>query len=245
MPNPSTSPRTGPLFYQPDLTLPYLTPEESHHAVSVLRMRIGDRLEVTDGKGNLAGAELTSDEKRKAGIRILDSQQIPRRDFSIHLAIAPTKNIDRMEWLVEKVVEIGVDKITFVKCAKSERPSVPMDRLNKLAVSAMKQSGQAWLPQLTEMTPFGSFVSAAKDPQRFIAFVDGSNPEHLAHVVQPTGDRTLLIGPEGDFTPDELERALQHGFRKVSLGPHRLRTETAGLYGVVVLAAAMATAHEA
>lgn len=236
MPSPSTSPRTGPLFYQPDLTLPYLTPEESHHAVSVLRMRIGDRLEVTDGKGNLAGAELTSDEKRKAGIRILDSQQIPRRDFSIHLAIAPTKNIDRMEWLVEKVVEIGVDKITFVKCAKSERPSVPMDRLNKLAVSAMKQSGQAWLPQLAGMIPLKDFLESATESQRFIAHVDSGNPDHLFTLAKPNGQCVVLIGPEGDFAPEELTVALAAGFRKVSLGTNRLRTETAGLVSVALLA---------
>lgn len=245
MPNPSTSLRTGPLFYQPDLTLPYLTPEESHHALRVLRMRAGDTLEVTDGLGTLASAELTGAEGQNAGFRILKTQKIPRRSATIHLAIAPTKNIDRMEWMVEKVVEIGVEKVTFVKCAKSERPHVPMDRLNKLVISAMKQSRQAWLTQLNDMTTFMSFVSAVKDPQRFIAYVDGSNPEHLAQVIQPTGDRTLLIGPEGDFTQDELGLALQHGFRKVNLGPHRLRTETAGLYGVVILAAAAVAGREA
>lgn len=223
------------LFYLPDLTVPYLTPDESHHALHVLRLRVGDTFEVTDGQGALASAELTSEDKRKAGFRIIESRLIPKRSFSIHLAIAPTKNIDRMEWLVEKCTEIGVDKITFVRCKTSERPSVPLERLQKLALSAMKQSKQAWLPMLVDMTPFKDFVQNIGEPQRFIAYVDASNPNHLTKLLKPAGDRVLLIGPEGDFTKEELDRAIDKGFRKVSLGANRLRTETAGLYGVVVM----------
>lgn len=226
-----------PLFYQPDLALSHLTPEESHHAIHVLRLRVGDAIEVTDGLGTLASAELTSDEKRKAGFRIIQSHKIPRRPFSIHLAIAPTKNIDRMEWLVEKCTEIGIDKITFVRCKTSERPTIPLERLQKLVLSAMKQSRQAWLPELVDMTPFKDFVGRVAEPQRLIAYVDATNPHHLSTFLKPKGDRVLLIGPEGDFTREELDQALGSGFNKVSLGPNRLRTETAGLYGVVVMAA--------
>lgn len=223
------------LFYQPDLTLSHLTSEETHHALRVLRMRIGDPLEVTDGKGTLVTAELTSDEKRGAGFRIIETHKVPKRAPSIHLAIAPTKNIDRMEWLVEKCSEIGIDKITFVRCKTSERPTVPLERLQKLALSAMKQSRQAWLPELVDMIPFKDFLGRVTEPQRFIAYVDPTNPNYLSTAVKPKDDRVLLIGPEGDFTTEELDLALGNGFRKVSLGPNRLRTETAGVVGVVVM----------
>ena len=225
-----------PLFYQPDLALSHLTPEESHHAIHVLRLRIGDAIEVTDGLGTLASAELTSTESRKAGFRVLHSQRTPKREPSTHLAIAPTKNIDRMEWLVEKCTEIGVEKITFVRCKTSERPTVPLDRLQKLALSALKQSRQAWLPTLVDMTLFKDFVSRVDEPRRFIAHVDTTHPDHLSTVAEDAGDRVLLVGPEGDFTNEELDLAVKHGFKKVSLGPNRLRTETAGLVGVVIMA---------
>jgi 16S rRNA (uracil1498-N3)-methyltransferase len=140
-----------------------------------------------------------------------------------------------MEWLVEKCTEIGIDKITFLRCKTSERPSVPLERLQKLALSAMKQSRQAWLPELTDMTPFKEFVGLVSEPQRFIAYVDTSNPDLLSKLVKPEGDQVLLIGPEGDFTKEELDLAIEHGFKKVSLGPNRLRTETAGLVGLVMI----------
>ncbi|MBL7849024.1 MAG: 16S rRNA (uracil(1498)-N(3))-methyltransferase [Cyclobacteriaceae bacterium] len=223
------------LFYQPDLTIPYLTPEESHHAIRVLRLRTGDSIELTDGKGALASAILTSTDERKAGFSLKSTQQIPGRSYRVHLAIAPTKNIDRMEWLVEKVIEIGVERITFVRCKTSERPSVPLDRLQKLAISAMKQSKQAWLPEVVDMMPFKDFLLSVKEDHRYIAYVDDSNPDHLFSVANPGGSYVVLIGPEGDFTSEELAMALANGFRKVSLGPNRLRTETAGVYGVTAL----------
>lgn len=224
-----------PLFYQPDLTYSHLTPEESQHALKVLRLRVGDAIEVTDGLGTMVSAELTSTEGKNASFRILSSKKLPKREPSLHLAIAPTKNIDRMEWLVEKCTEIGIDKITFIRCKTSERPSVPFERLQKLALSAMKQSRQAWLPQLTDMTSFKDFVGSVAEPQRFIAYVDASNPDLLSRLVKPVGDQVLLIGPEGDFTKEELDLAIERGFKKVSLGPNRLRTETAGLVGVVII----------
>lgn len=223
------------LFYQPDLTVPHLTPEESHHAIRVLRLRTGDSIELTDGKGALASAILTSTDERKAGFSLKSTQQIPGRSYRVHLAIAPTKNIDRMEWLVEKVTEIGIDKITFVHCKTSERPSVPLERLQKLVVSAMKQSKQVCLPVITDIVQFKDFLPTVTEDQRFIAFVDESNPDHLSKVAKPGGKYLILIGPEGDFTAAELSMALANGFRKVSLGPNRLRTETAGVYGVTAL----------
>lgn len=201
-------------------------------------MRAGDSLELTDGKGTLCQATLTTIDERKTGYTISAKQHIPQRPYSIHLAIAPTKNMDRMEWMVEKITEIGVDKISFVRCKTSERPSISLDRLQKLAISAMKQSKQSWLPELVDMIPFKEFLTSVTEEQRFIAYVDDSNPDHLASVVKPGGKYVLLIGPEGDFTTEELGAALENGFRKVSLGKNRLRTETAGMVGVVMLSAA-------
>jgi len=225
-----------PVFFQPDFSLSHLTQEESHHAVRVLRMRVGDKLEVTDGQGTLASAELTSTESQNAGFRILHSTKVPARVSKIHLAIAPTKNIDRIEWMVEKVVEIGVERITFIKCAKSERRTVPIDRLNKLVVAAIKQSRQAWLTMLSDVTDFSSFIENVRDGQRFIAHVDASNPDHLMKVASPGSDCTVVVGPEGDFTNEEVVLASNNKFLKVSLGPNRLRTETAGIYAVTCLA---------
>jgi len=223
------------LFYQPDLTIPHLTPEESHHAVRVLRLRAGDAIELTDGKGTLCNAALSQPDERKSAFTLSETRRIPPSPYSIHLAIAPTKNIDRMEWLVEKATEIGLAKITFLRCKTSERPSVPLERLQKLAVSAMKQSKQAWLPEVSDMVPFKDFLTTVTEEQRFIAYVDDTNPDQLFAVAKPGGNYMLLIGPEGDFTAEELAQAIAAGFRKVSLGPHRLRTETAGLHGVSAL----------
>lgn len=201
----------------------------------VLRMAIGDKFELTDGKGTLSQAELTSTEVKGASFRLISTSNVPKRPWSIHLAIAPTKNIDRMEWMVEKLVEIGIEKISFVRCAKSERPTVPMERLNKLVVSAMKQSRQAWLPEVCDIIGFKDFLSTAVENQRFIAHVDERNPDQLNNVFKPGESTVLLIGPEGDFTIEEVSQAKEVGFRKVSLGPNVLRTETAGLVGVVML----------
>lgn len=229
--------KTGnlPLFYQPDLTKSHLTSEDSHHAVRVLRLRTGDKIELTDGKGNFSIAELTTTEHRAAGFKVSSTRQTSRRPFSIHLAIAPTKNTDRMEWLIEKVTEIGIEKITFIRCKTSERPSVPIERLQKVAISAMKQSKQSWLPEVWDMIDFKAFLLTVTEDQKFIAHVDESNPDHLMTMAKPGSDCVLMIGPEGDFTSEELALAASAGYKKVSLGPNRLRTETAGLVGVIML----------
>lgn len=201
----------------------------------VLRLRANDVIELTDGKGTSCQAVITNNDERKTGIRITRTTQVAKRSFSLHLAIAPTKNMDRMEWLVEKCTEIGVDRITFIRCQTSDRPTLAVDRLRKLAISAMKQSKQSWLPAVEEMIPFAEFIKHVSEAQRFIAFVDEKNPRHLIREAKPDGDYVVLIGPEGDFTEDELNSAVTNGFVKVSLGPHRLRTETAGVYAVTVL----------
>lgn len=224
-----------PLFYQPDLAKSHLSSDDSHHAIRVLRLRTGDKIELTDGKGTLCIGELTTTEHRVAGFKILSTRQIPRRPFSIHLAIAPTKNSDRMEWLVEKITEIGIEKITFIRCKTSERPVVPVERLQKVAISAMKQSKQSWLPEIWDMIDFKEFLPTVTESQKFIAHVDESNPDHLMTIAKPGGAYVLMIGPEGDFTSEEIALAAVSGFKKVSLGPNRLRTETAGLMSVALL----------
>lgn len=223
------------LFYQPDLTAPHLTPEESHHAVRVLRLRVNDVIELTDGQGTFSQAVVTNNNEHKTGIKVTRSRVVPRRDYFIHLAVAPTKSMPRMEWLVEKCTEIGIDKVSFIRCAHSERPSMAVDRLQKLAIGAMKQSKQAWLPEVNEMLPFKQFISGLSETHRFIAHVDETYPHHLKDLAHPKGNYILVVGPEGDFTPEELSLAEAKGFQKVSLGPNRLRTETAGVYGVTSL----------
>ncbi len=170
----------------------------------------------------------------KCGFVIQTTKAQPPKTFQVHIAIAPTKNTDRIEWFVEKAVELGVDRISFILCSNSERKSLKSDRLERLAISAMKQSWQAWLPQLTPMLPFKDVLASAAT-QKFIAFVDIQNPIHLKAAARPGGEALVLIGPEGDFSQAELQNALDHGFQKVSLGSNRLRTETAGLAACHIL----------
>jgi 16S rRNA (uracil1498-N3)-methyltransferase len=227
------------LFYQPEISagISHLDAEESRHAVRVLRMSEGDPLMLTDGKGCFYSAKITKADPKKCQFEILDKHEAPRRNFHIHVAIAPTKNADRIELFVEKVTEIGIDEISFILCKNSERKAINMDRVKKTAVSAMKQSQQALLPKLNELVPFKKIVEVKTD-QKFIGFVDSTNPIHLKTLAQPNKKYLILIGPEGDFSKEELELSIQNNFEKVSLGTNRLRTETAGLVAVQVLALA-------
>jgi 16S rRNA (uracil1498-N3)-methyltransferase len=222
------------LFYLSDISTGHLPAAESQHAVKVLRLTTGEEVNVTDGRGTLYKAVITDANPKQCNFRVIEKTIIPEKPFSIHLAVAPTKNADRMEWMVEKCVEIGIDTISFVLCKKSERKSINLDRMEKLAVSAMKQSQQYWLPTLNDIVPLDQFIAKSKG-SKFIAFVDESNPNHLKEMAKPGDQYTVLIGPEGDFSTDELSAALQSGFQKVSLGPNRLRTETAGLAAVMIL----------
>lgn len=218
------------LFYQPRLKdgIYSLEGDEAHHA-KVLRLSIGDNIMVTDGIGLMANARLD----KNFNFTILD-QKVSVRSYPIHLFVAPTKNADRIEWLVEKATEIGVSSITMMECQRSERTRINIDRLNKLALSAMKQSQQSWLPLINPLTPFGEIMDHRSD-QNFIAYVDHSNPDQLKDLAKPGRSYSLLIGPEGDFTGDEIGLALKNSWSKVSLGPTRLRTETAALMGSLTL----------
>ena len=231
------------LFYCKDISTGgfcTLDAEESRHAVRVMRLREDDEINVTDGKGSLYRCKIVEADDRACVMEVEEQDfSIPNFQFSIHLAVAPTKNPSRMEWLVEKAVEIGVGEITLLNCDHSERSFLKTDRLEKLAVSAMKQSLHTLLPEshpavkLSDWlhSPIDTFSNS--DIQKFIAHCEADKPRTpLAAALQPGCDAVVLIGPEGDFSEEEIALALECGFQPVSLGPSRLRTETAALYAV-------------
>ena len=228
-------------FYCPDIadTLT-LGEEDSKHCVKVLRMGEGDIIEVVDGNGTLYSCRITMAHPKRCAIEVLEKyNQPPHWGTRITLAIAPTKVMDRMEWLVEKCVEIGVDRILPLRCHNSERTVLKTERLRKIMVSAMKQSLKATLPRLDEMTPLEQVLAEPFDGIRCIAYCDEMLPREqrrtLADVYQAGQDALVLIGPEGDFSPEEVQAATAAGFVPVTLGESRLRTETAGLMAVAAI----------
>ena len=217
------------LFYQPDIqTLKFLNEEESRHCTQVLRKQSGDLLMITDGKGGLYECVISNSSKKKVEFRIIKETSPPKSNYILEIAIAPTKSMDRMEWFVEKCVELGVDRIVFIKCKHSERKQINLGRLKKKAIAAMKQSVKVRLPELTPLQSFNEAITRAID-QKYIAFIDHDNPNLLINTAEADSDTCVFIGPEGDFNKDEVEIAVQHGYQKISLGKSRLRTETAGI----------------
>jgi 16S rRNA (uracil1498-N3)-methyltransferase len=219
------------LFYQPLIREGnhILDAEESRHCIKVLRKKAGDKIEIVDGRGTLYEAILTDDNFRQCRFRIIREIADVPRHFRIHVAIAPTKNTDRIEWFVEKSTEIGIDEISFIHCDHSERTNLKLDRIFRVAVTAMKQSLKATLPAINDLVEFSEFVESRSEEEKFIAHVDPDNPKHLKDVASSSSSYCILIGPEGDFSKAELDLAEKNGFRKVSLGKSRLRTETASL----------------
>lgn len=197
-------------------------------------MKPGDTIHLTDGSGFLYTAFVQDANPKKCSFTISEKKGISKRNVSVAIAIAPTKNIDRTEWFVEKAIEIGIEEIYFMICKTSERKTVNMERINKIAISAMKQSGQARLPHIHKVAPFGEMVDHIVS-QKFICHVDAANPVHLKSLAKGQSNYLVLIGPEGDFSEEEIQLALAHGFQKVSLGPNRLRTETAALTACQIL----------
>ncbi len=220
-----------PYFYHSDpQNTPTLNSEESQHCVKVLRKRNGDTIEVIDGKGHLYTCEITDDNFRKCSFRILSTESTPPSSTRSHIAIAPTKNHDRMEWFAEKAAELGITDISIVLTERCERKKVNTERLERKLVSAMKQSKNLY--KTTLHTPVGlaeCIKNTADYAQRFIAFVDHENPLLLHKEAKPGSDTLVLIGPEGDFTAEEVDMALNNEFKKISLGKSVLRTETAGV----------------
>lgn len=233
-------------FYVPDAARQSALPaEESAHAVRVLRLREGDELFLMDGVGNYYRAQVTEATSHRCGYEITETLPQERQwSGQIHLAIAPTKMMDRMEWMTEKVTEVGLDALTFLDCQFSERHIVKLPRVEKIVISAVKQSHKAWMPRLEGMTPFRTFIRQPLEGRKYIAhcyeeiprsylFDELQKPVDTSH---PTPlSTTVLIGPEGDFSIDEVREAVDAGFTSVHLGRSRLRTETAGLAAVMMM----------
>ena len=228
-------------FYCPDIaeTLT-LGEEDSKHCVKVLRMGEGDTIEVVDGNGTLYTCRITMAHPKRCAVEVTERmQQPPHWGHRIVLGVAPTKNLDRIEWLVEKCVEMGVDRIIPLRCHNSERTVLKTERLKKIMVSAMKQSLKATLPLLDEMTPVAQVLAEPFEGTRCIAYCDEQLPRGqrltLTGVYRPGQDVMVLIGPEGDFSPEEVQAARDAGFMPVTLGESRLRTETAGMMAVAAI----------
>lgn len=219
------------LFYAPDIAVTSELPEEeSQHCVRVLRLKEGDPITLTDGKGFLYTAILANAHPKHCRVDITEQhRQTPLWNYIIHIAIAPTKNMDRMEWFVEKATEIGINTITCLRCRHSERREIKLQRLNKIAVSAMKQSQKTWLPQINEMIDFNTFISQKLDGDKMIAHCAEDKKQLIKDSYKPNSNALILIGPEGDFSSEEINAALSAGFSPISLGKSRLRTETAAL----------------
>lgn len=220
------------IFYTPDLSGNNYTLDEteSKHCVRVLRLEKGDQITLVDGRGGFYTAEITYPNPKRCMVDVIKSEQnFGFRKSQVHIAIAPTKSIERIEWFLEKATEIGITRVTPLLCRYSERKEIKADRLEKVMVSAMKQSLKAYLPQLDPLTKFSDFISQPFDGQKFIAHCDEQHRDLLKKMVVPQQNYLILIGPEGDFSSEEIELAIQAGFKPVSLGDSRLRTETAGV----------------
>jgi 16S rRNA (uracil1498-N3)-methyltransferase len=231
-------------FYVPEAgKLSELPADEAKHATRVLRLTQGDELLLMDGDGSFFRAEITVADNHRCLYQILEVMPQERAwEGRIHLAMAPTKLNDRVEWFAEKATEIGMDELSFLDCRFSERHVIKCERVDKILISAVKQSHKAWKPVLNEMTPFERFVKQERQGDKFICHCydqkdieEGTEKPFLMDVLQRGVESTVLIGPEGDFSVDEVKLAHQHGYQSVSLGTSRLRTETAALVAVHIM----------
>ena len=228
-------------FYAPYAAITHELPEEeAQHAVRVLRLDAGDEIMLMDGKGSFYLAEITEATKKRCFYQLKETLPQPRQwQGHLHLAMAPTKNLDRVEWLAEKATEIGFDELTFLNCKFSERKVLKTERIDKILISAMKQSHKAWKPILNEMTDFKDFMKRDFKGGKYICHCYGEENDVelgkkvlLKDVLKVGEDALVMVGPEGDFSVDEVLEAERNGFQSVSLGESRLRTETAALIAV-------------
>lgn len=228
------------LFYAPTLVDNFYVfdEQESKHCVRVLRKTIGDTIHLTDGKGKIYLAVVEDCNPKRCKVRVEQTEIQPPLPYTLQIAVAPTKCIDRYEWFLEKATEVGFDKVVPLKCTNSERTAVKQDRSLKVVTSAVKQSLKAYHPEVEPITPFKEFV--ARDfgsAQKFIAHCEPNKEKVLLRdAVKRHGDVVVLIGPEGDFSLEEIEQAHKYGFLDISLGKSRLRTETAALAAVMAVA---------
>lgn len=225
------------VFYTPDIqTHPELPEEEAQHCIRVLRLNAGDEITLTDGRGNFYRAEITAATNKRCLVKVIETMpQDPLWQGHLHIAMAPTKNMDRNEWFAEKATEVGIDELTFLNCRFSERRVIKTERIEKILISAIKQSLKARLPKLNEMTDFDKFIAQDFSGQKFIAHCYEGEKPLLKEVAKPGEDTLILIGPEGDFSEEEVAKAISKGFKPISLGKSRLRTETAALVATVII----------
>ena len=228
------------VFYHPDLSdsVVKLSAEESRHCVKALRHKEGDLVEITDGCGRMAKGEIAVASPSDCLVNILEVKETEPRRLQLHIAVAPTKNSDRIEWFVEKSVEIGIEHISFIICDHSERPKIDLERLHRIAIAALKQSQTTLIPEM-EMLSFSDFIEKQKDSPaaKYIAWCDNENTAQFVNEPVREGEILLLIGPEGDFSENEISVCKSLNFKEIKLGNRRLRTETAALYGCVAVAA--------
>ncbi len=228
-----------PFFYSEDIKNDVkqftLNEDTSKHVIQVLRMQIGEQLQLTDGKGNLFTAEISDDNRKKSVVKILSCHYQPRSEKSISIAVSLIKNSTRFEWLLEKATEIGVSEIVPLICSRTEKQHFRHDRMKSILVSAMLQSQQSWLTKMNEPIKFSTFVQQPFEGQKFIAHCEKDEPRNELTTHQPFQKAIILIGPEGDFSPDEIELAIINHFTPVALGQTRLRTETATVVAATIL----------
>jgi len=216
----------------PEINHLFLSEEESKHACRVMRLKSGDLAELLDGKGGRYVAKIISDHPKKCEVEVINYKKELPQPFEIHIAISPTKNADRIEWFLEKAIELGLTKLSLIQTERGERKQMKTDRLEKIAIAAMKQSHRTYLPEIEELQSFKDFIS--KHPKGGIAHCEEFKSQSLSEIAYSIGF-PILIGPEGDFTPVEIQIALNSGYKPIALGKTRLRTETAGLYAVTLL----------
>ncbi|RYE18446.1 MAG: 16S rRNA (uracil(1498)-N(3))-methyltransferase [Sphingobacteriales bacterium] len=222
------------LFYTPDidpkLSQYFLNEEESKHCVRVLRLAVNDEVQLIDGRGGFYIARIKDAHPKRTILDIVSvTADHNKRNHYLHIAVAPTKNIERLEWFLEKATEIGIDEISLIICQRSERKEARVDRLNRIITSAMKQSIKAYHPVLNGVIAFNKFLDKPFDGQKFIAHCDEGDKQELRTTIHLKEKYLIVIGPEGDFTPDEITAALNNGYKAITLGESRLRTETAAL----------------
>jgi 16S rRNA (uracil1498-N3)-methyltransferase len=224
------------LFYADHINTDVYTfdAQESKHIAKVLRFNIGDKLLITDGKGFFYTSEITEISQKQCVVKVIQKEEQKKHNYYLHVAIAPTKNIDRFEWFLEKATELGIDEITPILTQNSERKNIKLDRLKKVVEAAMKQSYKAYHPKLNDLTKFEDFISSEHNYDfKMIAHCYDSEKSSIK-AIEAAKSSLILIGPEGDFSLEEIEKA--KGFEALSLGDYRLRTETAGLAAVNALA---------
>ena len=225
------------IFYIPQIEgNSIILPEnESKHCVRVLRLATGDTIHIVNGTGDMLTCSITDPHPKRCAVEIVETQhEFGKRNFRLHIAIAPTKNIERFEWFLEKATEIGIDEITPILCEHSERKKINLERSERVIVAAMKQSVKAYKPILNPLTPFKDAIHKDSQSTRLIAYCGNFDEPHAKNQINQSDSIFMLIGPEGDFSPNEVEMALKEGFKTTGLGPSRLRTETAAVVACTI-----------